>query len=198
MNQPIQGGNRSMNIPNTLTLFRFLLVPVFLVLLLNGLIMQALVTFIMAGITDALDGAIARMTGSITELGAILDPLADKALVLTALIALTAMGRMSIWLTLVVLVRDIVVLTGSFIIYRRRYKVKVRPVIAGKLATFMLLSIIVFSLLGMYWGREFSFIEYMAWVTAALVIISGTQYVMKGIRIAKENKSAGLSGGKIS
>jgi cardiolipin synthase len=184
-----------MNIPNTLTLFRFLLVPVFLVLLLNGYILQALVTFIMAGVTDALDGAIARMTGSITELGAILDPLADKALVLTALIALTAMGRMSIWLTLVVLVRDIVVLTGGYIIYKRRYKVKVRPVIAGKLATFMLLSIIVFSLLGMYWGREFSFIAYMAWFTAALVITAGIQYVMKGIRIAKENKSPALSGG---
>ena len=184
-----------MNIPNTLTLFRFLLVPVFLAFLLNGLIMQALVTFIMAGVTDALDGAVARMTNSITEIGAILDPLADKALVLTALIALTAMGRLSIWLTLVVLVRDIVVVTGGFIIYKRRYKVKVRPVLAGKLATFMLLSILVLTLLGIYWGREFSFVPYLAWITAPLVIISGTQYVMKGIRIAKENRIPGLSGG---
>jgi cardiolipin synthase len=187
-----------MNIPNTLTIFRFLLVPVFLAFLLNGYILQALVTFIMAGITDFLDGALARMTGSTTEIGAILDPLADKALTLTALIALTAMGVLSIWLTLVVLVRDIVVVTGSLVIYKRRYKVKVRPVLAGKLATFMLLSILVFTLLGIYWGREFSFITYLAWVTAALVIISGTQYVMKGIRIAKENKSPAPSGGEIT
>jgi cardiolipin synthase len=187
-----------MNIPNTLTVFRFLLVPVFLAFLLNGLIMQALVTFILAGLTDALDGAIARMTDSMTELGAIMDPLADKALVLTALITLTAMGRLSVWLTLTVLVRDIVVISGSFVIYKRRYKVKVRPVIAGKLATFMLLSIIVLSLLGIYWGREFAFTDYLAWVTAVLVIISGIQYVARGIRIAKENKIPALSGGTIS
>jgi cardiolipin synthase len=187
-----------MNIPNTLTIFRFLLVPVFLVLLLNGYIMQALVTFIMAGVTDALDGAIARTTNTMTELGAILDPLADKALVLTALIALTAMGKISPWLTLIVLVRDVVVVTGSLIIYKRRYKVKVRPVLAGKLATFMLLLLLVLTLLGIFWGREFSLITYLVWVTAALVIISGTQYVMRGIRIAKENKGPALSGGKIS
>jgi phosphatidylglycerophosphate synthase len=71
-------------------------------------------------------------------------------------------------------------------------------VIAGKLATFMLLSIIVLSLLGIYWGREFAFTDYLAWVTAVLVIISGIQYVARGIRIAKENKIPALSGGTIS
>jgi cardiolipin synthase len=105
---------------------------------------------------------------------------------------------LSIWLTLVVLVRDVVVVTGSLIIYKRRYKVKVRPVLAGKLATFMLLLLLVLTLLGIFWGREFSFIPYLVWITAALVIISGTQYVMRGIRIAKENKSPAPSGGKIS
>lgn len=177
-----------MNIPNTLTVFRFLLVPVFLVFLLNGLIMQALVTFIMAGITDALDGAIARMTNSMTEIGMIMDPLADKALVLSALIALTAMGILPIWITLVVFVRDIVVVSGGFIIYKRRYKMKMRPVLTGKLATFMLLSLLVLTLLGIYWSREFSFTPFLVWLTMALVVISGVQYVIRGIKISKSGR----------
>ena len=60
---PYTGGNRFMNIPNTLTVLRFLLVPVFLVFLLNGYIMQAIVVFIVAGVTDALDGAVGKALG---------------------------------------------------------------------------------------------------------------------------------------
>ncbi len=177
-----------MNIPNTLTVFRFLLVPVFLVLLLNGYIMQAIVVFIVAGVTDALDGAVARMTNCMTEIGMIMDPLADKALVLSALIALTAMGRLPLWFTLVVVVRDIIVVSGGFIIYKRRYKMKMRPVLAGKVATFMLLLLLVLTLLGMFWGREFSLIAYLVWMTVVLEIISGVHYVIRGIRISKSGR----------
>ena len=182
-----------MNIPNTLTLFRFLLVPVFLVLLLNGYIMQAIVTFIVASVTDALDGAVARMTNSMTEIGMIMDPLADKALVLTALITLSAMGKLPVWITLVVLVRDIIVVSGGFIIYKRRYKMKMKPVLLGKLATFTMLTLLVSTLLGIYWGRVFSFIPYLVWLTMALVVISGVQYVLRGIRISKSGRDISSS-----
>ncbi len=187
---PTTGRKLVMNIPNTLTFFRFLLVPVFLLFLLNGYVVQALITFIMAGVTDALDGAVARMTNSITEIGMLLDPLADKALVLTALITLTAMGKIPIWLTLTVFVRDVVVVTGGIIIYKRKYKVKMRPVIAGKLATFLLLALLVTTLLGMYIGRGFMFLIYLSWLTTAMVIMSGVQYVLRGIRIARAGKDA--------
>ncbi len=177
-----------MNIPNTLTIFRFLLVPVFLAFLLNGYIMQALVTFIMASVTDALDGAIARMTDSMTEIGMIMDPLADKALVISALIALSAMGRLPVWITLVVIVRDIIVVSGGIIIYKRRYKMKMKPLVLGKVTTFLMLTLLVSILLGIYWNREFSFIPPLAWLTTALVLISGVQYSIRGIKISKSGR----------
>jgi cardiolipin synthase len=77
-----------MNLPNLLTILRLLLIPVFLYFLFKGLIAYALAAFVIAGLTDALDGALARMTGQITELGIFLDPVADKALVLSAFLAL--------------------------------------------------------------------------------------------------------------
>lgn len=172
-----------MNLPNAITVLRIALVPFFVGCLLKGYPGYALFIFIMAGISDALDGAIARMTGSMTEFGALLDPIADKILVLAAFITLTFLGRIPLWLTAAVIIRDSIILSGSLALYRLGFVGKVRPMLIGKATTFMLLALLVVVLLGVYMGREFAFVEYLIWLTTALVIVSGVQYIIRGFRI---------------
>jgi len=80
-----------MNIPNMLTLIRITLVPIFVILMMEGLFSYALAVFVVAGITDALDGFLARVLGQQTVLGSYLDPLADKALIITSFVILSTL-----------------------------------------------------------------------------------------------------------
>ena len=108
-------------IANQLTLLRMLLIPAFVLLVVYGRFGWALVVFIVAGVTDALDGIIARMPGQKSELGAWLDPVADKLLLVTTFIVLTLpniglVNRIPIWLTVIVISRDIgIVLTVAIV-----------------------------------------------------------------------------------
>ncbi len=182
-----------MSLPNIITCLRIALVPVFLILLIDGKYGLAVVVFIVAGLTDAIDGAIARMMNKKTELGAFLDPLADKFLVLTAFVALALMGKLPLWLAGMVIIRDAVILAGGFYLYRLGFKEVLRPTPLGKLTTFMLIFLLMVALADVYWGREFALEEYLAGLTAALLIASGIQYLIRGFGIfnGKENNLAG-------
>src|SRR5512132_344617 len=125
---------------NQLTFLRLLLVPVFALCMLYGLAGWALLTFMVAGLTDLFDGLIARRTGQRTTLGAWLDPMADKLLLLTMFVMLTLPGlgfanKMPLWLTVVVISRDVaIVLTVTLInlaVARRTFT----PSLLGKTAT---------------------------------------------------------------
>ena len=101
-----------LNLPNFLTLLRILAIPVFLIFLTDRQFGTALVIFVLAGITDSLDGAIARITNTRTTLGAYMDPLADKMLILSGFVALALMDSVPRWLTVVVISRDVIILLG--------------------------------------------------------------------------------------
>ncbi len=101
-----------LNIPNSITLLRILAVPIFLSLLVDGSYAMALAVFVVSGISDAVDGAIARMTDTRTELGAHLDPLADKLLLVSSYVALGILGLVPTQLMITVILRDIVILGG--------------------------------------------------------------------------------------
>ena len=98
-----------LNVPNVLTLLRIFAIPIFLILLGDDRYAEALGIFVAAGVTDALDGAIARMTHTKTELGSYLDPAADKLLLLSAFISLALVQQVPRWLTVLVITRDVVV-----------------------------------------------------------------------------------------
>ncbi|RLA89883.1 MAG: CDP-diacylglycerol--glycerol-3-phosphate 3-phosphatidyltransferase, partial [Deltaproteobacteria bacterium] len=98
-----------MTIPNFLTILRILLTPVLVILLLEGRLSEALFVFIIAGVTDALDGLIARLYKQKTRLGAFLDPLADKLLLVTTYVILAVQGLVPSWLTVIVLSRDVLI-----------------------------------------------------------------------------------------
>src|SRR5262245_29888012 len=102
-----------MNIPNSLTILRILLIPCYIWLLIYGRFDQALIVLLVAGITDALDGAIARMKNQYTRLGAVLDPLADKMLLTSGFITLSMIHLVPSWVTILVVSRDVILMLGT-------------------------------------------------------------------------------------
>src|SRR3990170_4410241 len=105
-----------MNLPNYITLFRVVLIPFFINLMVYGYYREALAVFVVAGGTDALDGMIARLMKAQTELGAFLDPMADKLLIISAFVTLVLLGKLPVWLVIIVVSRDVIIALGSLVI----------------------------------------------------------------------------------
>ena len=174
-----------LNVPNALTLVRILTIPAFLILLTSGRPGLALAVFVAGGITDALDGAIARLTDTKTELGAILDPLADKLLLLSSFCVLALMELVPNWLTVLVLCRDVFLLVGYFFLFVFTGEwIEVRPSVVGKLTTFLQLASVTFVLISVSWpaaipeGLRMAIFVGAATATA----LSGLQYMARGLR----------------
>jgi len=168
---------------NQLTLLRLLLVPVFALCMLYGRPGWALVTFAVAGVTDALDGLIARRTGS-TTLGAWLDPMADKLLLATMFVMLTLPGiglavRLPIWLTVVVISRDVaIVLTVAVFnlaVARRTFK----PSLLGKAATVTYVATGVITLYANYQERMMPLVDVSVYATLAITLVSAFEYLIR-------------------
>lgn len=168
---------------NQLTLLRMILIPVLALLVLYAQLGWALVVFIVAAVTDALDGLLARRAGQHTTLGAWLDPMADKLLVATLFIVLTLplphlVQRIPIWLTVLVLSRDIgIVATVAVVnlaVGRRTFK----PSIFGKAATATFLITGVATLWTNFAGAPSLIVPVFAWLSVALTVVSTVHYAM--------------------
>jgi len=175
-----------LNVPNLLTLLRILSVPVYLSLLVDGSYRTALLVFAVAGLTDALDGAIARLTDSRTELGAHLDPLADKLLLVSSFIALSILGLMPVQLMIIVIVRDVVILGGVILTSVVLGGTPgMSPSVSGKVTTFLQLLTVALVLIDVAEVLEID--EVLLWVvyaaTAVACFVSGAGYVVAGSRI---------------
>ena len=173
----------TMNLPNYITLVRVILIPFFINLMIYGYYRAALAVFVVAFVTDALDGMIARLTNTQTELGAFLDPMADKLLILSAFITLVLLGKLPVWLVIVVVSRDVILTIGSLVIYFTTRDLKIKPSIIGKGTTVMQLIIITLSLVLMSYGTEMKFMYVVEWATAGITVASGIQYVVRGIKM---------------
>jgi cardiolipin synthase len=173
-----------LNLPNILTLVRILTIPGFLILLTSGRAGAALVLFVAGGITDALDGAIARLTDSKTELGAVLDPLADKLLLLSSFCVLALLGAVPNWLTVLVIIRDIILLAGYFTLFVvSGERIAVRPSIIGKATTFFQLASVTVVLVGFVWpgAAPGGFRTTLFLLAGTTTIVSGLQYMVRGL-----------------
>ena len=178
-----------MNIPNFLSLLRIILVPVFVIFLIQSEYDKALITFMVAGLTDALDGTLARLLNCQTILGAYLDPIADKLLLVTSFVTLAIYGIIPGWLAVIVISRDFIILLGIAILTLMSVAYEIKPAVVGKITTALQIATIFFALLykavthnfGYYW------IIALCWVTALFTVISGLVYIIRGIRIL--NKS---------
>jgi cardiolipin synthase (CMP-forming) len=173
-----------LNLPNFLTLLRLIAIPGFLILLVNGRAGLALGVFVGAGVTDALDGAIARLTDSKTKLGAFLDPAADKLLLLSAFIALTFMNRVPSWLTVVVLSRDVIIVLGYFLLFTMTHRaIDIRPTVTGKFGTFLQLLAVTLVLVGLVRPRLVPLVvlQPVFYASAVVTAVAGLQYLVRGL-----------------
>jgi cardiolipin synthase len=172
---------------NQLTFLRLALVPVFALCMLYGRPGWAFFTFLVAGATDALDGLIARRMGQPTTLGAWLDPMADKLLLLTMFVMLTLPGlslanHVPLWLTVVVVSRDIaIVLTVAIVnlaVTRRTF----RPSLLGKAATAVYILTGVCALFENYRGVKSEIVPVFVYLSLGLTLISGVHYIIGMMR----------------
>jgi cardiolipin synthase len=173
-----------LTIPNVLTLLRLVAIPIFLILLVDFQYWQALAVFVAAGITDALDGAIARLTHTKTTLGAYLDPAADKLLLMSAFVALAILQEVPRWLTIVVLSRDVMQVSGYFLLFTMTgHAMEVRPSVAGKVSTFLQITAVTVVLLArVYPGTIPEAAETTLFLATGLVTAAaGLQYMVRGL-----------------
>jgi cardiolipin synthase len=177
-----------MNLPNILTLTRVLLIPLFVIFIINKRFEWALITFAIAGITDGIDGLIARITHQRTELGAYLDPIADKLLLFSAFISLTIIEIIPSWLVVIVITRDVIILVGFLVMTLTNYHPKINPSLLSKMTTAFQIVTILLSLMAGY-SPTFQQLSMIAiYGTAILTILSGSHYIYIGTRILNEKK----------
>jgi len=179
---------QAMNLPNILTLMRVLLTPVFVILIINKYFGWALFTFAIAGITDGLDGLIARLTHQRTELGAYLDPIADKLLTFAAFISLAIIEMIPSWLVVIVITRDIIILVGFLVMFLTNHHPKINPSLLSKITTTFQIITILLALLAGFSATFLRLSTVAYYATGIITVLSGTQYVYIGARILNEKK----------
>jgi cardiolipin synthase (CMP-forming) len=175
-----------MNIPNTLTIVRILSIPVFVICLLYDRLFIALLIFIGAGVTDGLDGLIARVYRQKTTAGAYLDPIADKLLLTTAYVVLAVLMIIPSWLTVIVIARDVIIALGILILHLTSRKFEVKPLFISKTSTFSQIVTVAWALLAPYSLFFKGLLPYLIWLTAVLTCISGLQYIYIGTKYLNE------------
>lgn len=165
-------------IPNILTLLRIGMVPWLVVLLQEQQFLASLIVFVVAGVTDALDGYIAKRYNAQTELGAILDPLADKALLVSSYVMLSLMGLIPFWLVVVVVFRDIIIVCGYLVMALSFGSVEMQPLRISKLNTFLQIAFIVVVLAVLAGAAQLGIIvQAMSYAVFISSVASGGAYV---------------------
>lgn len=159
-------------LPNIITLFRIGMAPLLLLLFKDHQYVLAFYVFIIAGLSDALDGFIAKRFGYVSQLGAILDPLADKLLVVTSYVMLSLDGHVPFWLLLTVVFRDLLIVAGYLIQVSMFGATQMRPSYASKLNTFMQIFLVVVIL-----GTQAFNLSMAAWIEVLIVVVFLTTVV---------------------
>lgn len=174
-----------MNLPNKLTVLRVLLIPVFMVLLMTGHWYWSASIFIIASLTDALDGHIARKYKLITNFGKIMDPLADKLLVTAALLCLCQLGVVAAWMVFVILAREFLI--SGLRAVAASQGIVIAASVWGKLKTISQMVAIVLLLL-QNWPFEMLKVPMdmiMLWIAVIMTILSGVDYIIKSKDVFK-------------
>ncbi len=179
-----------MNLPNLLTLIRILLIPLFVILIINQSFSWALIIFALAGITDGIDGLIARITRQRTELGAYLDPIADKLLLSAGFITLAIIEMLPSWLAVIVIARDMIILLGILVMILTHITIlQIRPSLISKITTSLQISTILLVLMVQYGSI---FLKHLATIaiygTMLFTILSGAHYIYIGTRMVNQKK----------
>jgi CDP-diacylglycerol--glycerol-3-phosphate 3-phosphatidyltransferase len=171
-----------MNIANKISIFRILNVPFFIACLhysqtRPSLRLVALSIFVVAALSDAIDGYVARKSRQKSQAGAILDPLADKTLLVSAFLSLYFMKEIPFWVILIIVTRDLMITFGALVIYIIKQKFQFTPTWWGKFTTIFQMSAVISILMNLHLSK-------ILWTLAvAFTVISGIDYLMKGFKI---------------
>lgn len=165
-------------LPNAITLSRIALVPVFILLAKDQDYLPALLVFGVAGVSDGLDGFIARHYNLRTRLGAILDPVADKTLLVSAYVMLSFLGHLPFWLVLSVVFRDVLIV-GGYIVYTLAFgSVRMQPSLLSKANTFMQVLLVVAVLVQLAHVLPLApWLDFLIYMTLGTTIASGVHYL---------------------
>jgi len=174
-----------MNIPNLLSLLRIVLVPVIIIFLMEGSYFKAFIVFGISGLTDGLDGFLARTLKQQTKLGAYLDPIADKALLTSSVLALAIIGTIPGWLTEIVISSGCIILLGIAVLSIMSISFEIHPAFISKVTTMLQLLTVLMALGSreLAGGIDDRWLHLLYWVTALFTILSGLGYLIRGIRL---------------
>lgn len=172
-----------MNVPNALSLARLLAVPIIVWLLLVDAYAPAFWIFAVAGISDAVDGYLAKQYGMQTEIGRFLDPIADKTLLVAIYITLGHQGSLPAWLVILVVSRDLLIVGGTLLAYTMSQPIRPRPLLISKvntLAQIMLAATVLGDIAFQIDAADVS--NVLVYAVAASTILSGAQYLGNWMR----------------
>ena len=170
-----------MGLANWLTVLRIVLIPVFVTLLVYRKLGLALIVFGAAALTDLLDGWVARRHGLSSRLGAFLDPLADKLLLIASFVTLTWLKALPFWIAAVVISRDLLLAIGALAIVIVGARLTPRPTWSGKFATFFQVLTVLSGVLARFYQMPTGATQ-VIWLAAIFTVISGLQYIVQGMR----------------
>ncbi len=171
-----------MNIPNSLTILRILLIPVYIGFLTYGSYGFALLTLLVAGLTDAVDGYLARKLNQRTRLGTLLDPLADKLLLTSSFISLAMLHLVPSWLVILVVSRDLILLLGTVVAHVTSTPINVTPTFLGKGTTLFQLSYVLLIVLLTWRGLDRAILNPLVVLMVGFTFSSGLHYLYRGYR----------------
>ena len=180
-----------MTLPNLITIARLILVPVAVWLVSDGHLAGAFWVFVIAGVSDGVDGFIAKRFDLVSELGTLLDPIADKALLVSMYVTLAMRGDLPVWLTILVVSRDLLIVGAIILPWMLAQPVRVHPLAVSKgntLAQILLVGTVLadhaYAL-----GLEF-WIAGLVWIVAALTVASAGAYLVQWVRHMADGGSA--------
>jgi len=179
-------------LPNAISVARIILVAPTAWLLLQERYGLAFTLFLVAGLSDALDGQLAKRFGWQTPLGGLLDPIADKLLLVVSFLCLAWLGELPVWLVGLVIVRDLVIVSGATVYHFRVERLQAEPMLISKANT-VLQIILVLAVVARQAGAGLpeGFVTVGVWLVAASTVASGVAYVVEWSRRARRHRPAG-------
>lgn len=178
-----------MNLANKLTILRVFMIPIFLIFLLGNFVYEplnryiAITIFILASLTDALDGYIARSRNLITNFGKFMDPVADKLLVCSALIAMVELNILPSWVVIIIISRDFILMTFRMVASSNNIVIAADNI--GKIKTVAQMVMIIYLLFN-FTGIIFIFIgNILIFTVLILTVVSAVSYILKNVSVLK-------------
>ena len=177
--------DRILNIPNVLTLARIILTPFIVFAILEEQPVMALLLMGVAGLTDMLDGAIARYLDQRSTVGAYMDPLADKLMLISTIVTLYMIDQLPLFLFLAVVFRDIIIMVGAIAYEMVTHQLEMQPSMTSKITTALQITLVLTVLAEMAWQIPGELFQQVAiWLTFAFTCMSGVHYMVVWMRKA--------------